>query len=107
MQSLPETTRRQLACGHLPPSPSGKAWTPRYHVERGVTATVCPGYTCRLPEVQETVTAYVQWEQGTLTEYLNGEPPSRPLLEALATLKGGLNELTAARTEDARREKGA
>ena len=107
MQSIPETTRRQLACGHLPPSPSGKAWTPRYHVERGIQASICPGYTCRLPEVAETVGAFVQWEQGTLGDYLGGERPSRALLEALATLKAGLNELTAARTEDAKRERGA
>ncbi len=72
----------------------GKArpWTPKWWVMQGWDSSVCPGYSCSLPEVVEVTHAYAQWEAGTLTEWLDGEPPTKELLDALAARKYGLND---------------
>ena len=103
MNALPATTRQHLGCGHLRPIAGARPWTPPHLAAKGVTATVCAGYACTLPEVREVVGCLPQWDQGTLTEYLDGEPPSRQLLDGLALLKGAVRELEAARIEASKR----
>jgi hypothetical protein len=103
MNALPATTRQHLGCGYLPPLDDARPWTPPYLAGKGFTATICAGYACTLSEVREVVTCLPQWEQGTLTEYLDGEPPGRQLLDCLALLKGAVRELESARIEESKR----
>ena len=96
--------RQHIGCGYEAPLPAAagtaRPWTPRWWVMQGWDATVCPGYSTALPEVAEVTHAYPQWEAGTLRDWLDGEPPSRALLDALAIRKAGINERNAAEIEE-------
>ncbi len=85
--------RQQMGCGYEPATEKPPlVWHPAFWLKHGIKATACAGYTTRLPEVQDVIGAYAHWEAGTLREYLDGEEPTRPLLEGLAAFKAGLNE---------------
>ncbi len=86
------TTRQELGCAYEPPIAGAHPWSPRAWADRGLRTTTCPGYTTSLPAVVEVFDAYPQWEQGTLTEHLDGEAPTRPALDALGTLRAGIKE---------------
>lgn len=85
-----------MGCGYEAPLPAAlgtaRPWMPPYWIKEGLTSTVCAGYSCALPEVVEVTHAFAQWEAGTLTEWLDGEPPTRALLDGLAALKRGRSE---------------
>lgn len=44
---------------------------------------VCPGYTVNLPEVNEAARALSWRQDGQLTEFYDGEKPTRPLRDAM------------------------
>ena len=84
--------RQDLACGWEPAKPGARPWTPPGIDRRGGRLSTCPGYTTRLPVVAEATNAYPQWELGTLTEYLDGEPPDAVILDCLKALRAGIRE---------------
>ncbi len=92
MRTTSIQTRRELGCAYEPALERATPWTPRYWVDKDLAATVCPGYTTTLPEVAEVVEAFPQWEKGALTEHLDGEPPTRALLDLLRVMKAGISE---------------
>jgi hypothetical protein len=86
-------TRQQLGCAYEPALDRPDAvWSPPAWRDRDLRASTCPGYTTSLPAVLEAFDAYPQWEQGTLTEYLDGEPPTSVALSALMQLRAGIKE---------------
>lgn len=85
------TSRQYMACGFEPAVAGAQPWSPSY-----MQTTVCPGYTTSLPAVEETLDAYPHWKAGYLTEALDGESPSKGLLDCLSALEGGINEHHAA-----------
>lgn len=93
-EKMPAEIRQQRACGFEPPieRPTG-VWMPEAcRIGTRPALTMCAAYTTALPEVQETIGAHAQWKQGTLTEYLDGEPPTRTLLDRLTAFEAGINE---------------
>lgn len=80
-------------------------WAPVSWRKRGVEPTVCPGYTTRLPLVEEIVSVFPQWEAGTLVAWLDGQPTTRPLLDALAHRKAGRDDFQRAQLEEAEAER--
>lgn len=97
--TVPLTTRQQLGCGWEPALPSAQPWRPQAWVTRGIEPTVCPGYSTSLPAVGDVIGAYCHWENGTLTEYLDGDAPTRAALDCLAVFRGGMNEHMADRAK--------
>lgn len=89
--------RQQMGCAFEPAIASRPyLWAPVPWTQRGLTPTVCPRYSTRLPLVEEIVSVTPQWEAGTLVAWLDGEPTTRPLLDGLAQLKAGRAEYHAA-----------
>lgn len=107
------TKRQHMGCGYEAPLPealgTARPWTPHWWVMQGWDASICPGYSTTLPEVVEVTYAYGQWEAGTLTEWvasMEGEAPSRALLDALAMRKAGINERQHAEYDERERARG-
>lgn len=85
-------TRQAMGCGYEPATAGAQSWAPASWADRGLSTTACPGYTTSLPAVLEIVEAYPQWERGTLTEALDGEPPTANALTHLMVFQAGLRE---------------
>lgn len=93
--------RQQMGCGFEPAiAIRPYLWAPLAWRKRDVSPSVCPGYSTRLPLVEEIVRLLPQWEAGTLVEWLDGQPTTRPLLDGLAHAKRGIDEHRAAKAEE-------
>jgi hypothetical protein len=97
MQNQTSIIRQTMRCGHEPPLPveRDEHGVERYRgqtVEAWRGANVCAGYACELPEVAEVARCFLQWEKGTLADFLDGRPPGHMLLEALGALQVGIRE---------------
>jgi hypothetical protein len=78
-----------MACGYEPATERGIAW-------RGASSlspTVCPGYTCKLPEVIEVSRLRAHWKVGALG--LAADQPTPQLLDAILELDWSINEVEA------------
>lgn len=85
--------RRQYnGCGWEPAIAGARPWAPASWLERRLETTVCPGYSTSLPTVLEMTWAYPQWKEGTLTDFLGGQPPTPVALVCLTTLDAGIEE---------------
>lgn len=89
--------RQYLGCGYEPPIDRVHLtlWQPpngpkAYH---GPDATVCAGYTTRLPEVIETSILRAHWENGSLRDACGGEQPTEETLALVLILSGSYNSL--------------
>lgn len=85
MKTNDAPTRQRMACGYEPPVDGANPWQHRSgaHVE----ATVCAGYTCKLPEVVETSRMRAHWKVGAIVAACDG-PPTRQTLDAILLLDG-------------------
>lgn len=96
MQREPEIKRQLMRCGRaMRPAidiVDGAEFHAGIRLQSWKDADVCAGYACSLPEVSEVAGCFIQWEKGTLEPYLDGEPPSRTLLDALAFLQLGIRD---------------
>jgi hypothetical protein len=95
MQKIPADQRRLMACGYEPPVEGARAWThpgqePRF--EGDPIATVCPGYTTKLPAVIDVAIARLHWQNGELAGYARGEP-SEQLMSSIAAYDASSNEM--------------
>lgn len=89
------TTREQrqfLGCAYEPPPPAEKRlpvvpWTPDGY--EGPPPTVCPGYSCKLPEVVEAARLHMHWSKSNLAVALGDAGPltetMRDAIETVAT----------------------
>lgn len=86
-------TRQYMRCGYESAvgDPSAQSWSPPY-----MRTTVCPGYTTALPAVAEVLDVHAHWKAGYLTESLDGEAPTKAVLDCLSALEAGINEHQAA-----------
>lgn len=94
-------TRQAMGCGWEAPIDGARPWSPASWAERGIATSTCPGYTTTLPIVGEIIDAYPQWEQGTLTDYLDGTAPTPIALTCLTMLRAGIREHEAAPLREA------
>ncbi len=102
MQANSRDIRRTMRCGLeplLPLSPDVSAWQPptdeiERHAYNGPEATVCIGYTSKLPEVMEAAEARLHWEHGAIQSWCRGEP-TEALLEGIAILHISTNQASA------------
>jgi len=60
---------------------------------KGPPPTVCPGYTCKLPEVIEAARLRVHWSKGILDAVLGGEPASDILIDEIEILDDAVSHL--------------
>jgi hypothetical protein len=91
--------RQYLGCGYepvldvatmcIPVTP----WT--HQGFSGEPATVCPGYTCSLPEVLEVARARLHWSKGQLVLFTGGDMPSANLLRGIEILDGESHRVEA------------
>jgi hypothetical protein len=99
MQTSTREQRQSIGCGWEPPRPPELGppliWD---HTARVSSAkdrtTVCPGYSCGLPEVVEASHAHLHWSKGHLRD-LTRTPPSKALLRGIEVL-----EIERGRVED-------
>jgi hypothetical protein len=92
-QKMTQPTQRQyLGCGYLPPLDDRTRLT-LWQPPRGAQATMCAGYTTKLPEVREIQLASVHWESGNIGAAFGGSPPSEDLLNGVVLFKGAKNEV--------------
>lgn len=87
--------RQDMGCGYAPSIEQPRSvWAPAAWRDdhRADWLTVCPGYSTSLPGVGEIVDAYPQWEQHTLTDYLDGQSPGPIALRYLTALRAGIND---------------
>ena len=99
------TTRQALGCAYMPPVADAQPWVPPAWRDDDRRLTVCPGYTTSLPAVFEVAVAFPQWKAGTLTDYLDGTPPTSVALACLAALDDGAEEHKAWATREAMKPK--
>lgn len=85
MERLDVRTRQTLACGWEQAAQPSFAW--RHIGYSGPTPTVCPGYSCGLPQVAEAARAFVHWERGTLRDRFSTDTLPEPFLDALEILQ--------------------
>lgn len=95
--------RQYMACGYEPALDPTRVrltiWNPPAATAtgnvgyRGPNPTVCPGYTTRLPEVQETALLRLHWENGVLRDACGGETPTEETLSLIVVLQGAYNAL--------------
>lgn len=85
MQATTQINRQGRGCGYEPDAPTGVAVTPwqpplsKLGYKHG-RATVCAGYTTRLPEVSEATRAHAWATRGQLDVFLGGERANENLL---------------------------
>jgi len=94
----PPLQRQHLGCGYLPPLDDRKRltmWQPPQgeKAHRGPGATICAGYTTKLPEVREVQLASVHWEAGNIGAVFGGEHPTEDILNGIVLFKGAKNEI--------------
>jgi len=94
---IDKRTRQAIGCGWEEPLPSARPWA---HKDMDWTPTVCPGYTCQLPEVIDVARCYMHWDRGQLQ--LKVPEPSASLLDAIEELKiaVGAQQLASLRSRD-------
>jgi hypothetical protein len=103
METTDVHSRRALGCGWEPALDGAEPATLKSNVE----VTVCPGYSCKLPEVVEVASAYAHWEKGTLSARLDGAEPTPQLLDGLVVLQGAIAELNEHRMKASTQKGGA
>jgi hypothetical protein len=88
--------RQSLGCGYEPPIDRVRLtlWQPPSGPKayRGPDATMCAGYTTRLPEVIETSILRAHWDKGSLRDACGGAPTEETNLLVLL-LSGAYNSL--------------
>lgn len=97
-EMTPQLQRQYLGCGYEPPLDDRTRltmWQPPMgeNAHRGKGATMCAGYTTKLPEVREIQLASVHWETGNIGSVFGGAPPTEDLVTGLVWLKGARNEV--------------
>ena len=103
MKSTDPIRRQAMRCGFLPlVSHVGSMPTVGFPYGDDGRADVCPGYSTSLPEVIDTAEAYPHWKERTLTEWLEGEPPTRETLHGLAVLGNAIGGFERWRMEQDR-----
>lgn len=84
-----------MGCGYEPEPPAGfpvKPWDHESRIEANEPPpTVCPGYTCGLPEVIEASHARLHWSKGALKLY--AKKPTPQLLSAITILEREINRV--------------
>jgi hypothetical protein len=91
MQTTALPIRQFLGCGYAPPPKAGTPVDP-WSAPRGDRATVCPGYTTKLPEVIEAARARFHWEKGALGMFCEGELPTELLMRSIEILASASND---------------
>ena len=93
-----KTTGREqriaLGCGYEPPADDRvhlTVWQPPSGDKgySGPDLTVCAGYTCNLPEVNEIAIARLHWSKGNMPVHATAEE----LLDAIVILDNAYNQL--------------
>lgn len=103
LKNVPRYARRSFHCGFLPesewvgPEPLGKGLC-------DVEPSACAGYAISLPEVAEANRALSWRKDGALSEYLDGEPCSVALRDAMDILASAIGETQAEVSARMRRE---
>lgn len=97
MHTTTQTRRQEMGCGFEPPAPRPLVVRPwRHRAQTGPKATLCPGYTTRLPQVIETARMRFHWQNGAVPRL------SEPMQRAIEILDGAANELDAFKIKEAR-----
>lgn len=102
--------RKRMGCGHEPrlpgrigmwaPMPIVEEWNAQDPALRDPDPVMhCPGYTTRLPEVQEVALCYPQYRARYLAEFL-AETPSPEILYGCAVLERSHSECEAQRARE-------
>jgi len=91
MEITPRISRQGIGCGYEPPAPIGVPVRPwdhsGRHEDRDVDPpSVCPGYSCGLPEVIEASHARMHWQKGELVSFTR-KPPRPELMTAITILE--------------------
>jgi hypothetical protein len=90
MTSTPEQ-RQSIGCGWEPPPPEHvdvRVWDhPGRPETKDDKTTICPGYSCGLPEVIEASVAQLHWSKGELEHFTRGQLATPDLLRAIVTLE--------------------
>ena len=81
--------QRYMGCAYLPPVDV------RIRQVEGAPLTVlpsvCPGYSCALPEVQEVRSLHIHWSKGALTQRLDEDQPTSLLMGLIEVYEGAQN----------------
>jgi hypothetical protein len=97
MATKSKQTRQLAGCGYEVPIPGAVPWSPASLAPKwNKTVTVCPGYTTKLPEVQEVCRARLHWEKNAraFESFCEGDPTEQ-MLAAVEILESAVNEVTA------------
>lgn len=95
-RTRPRAARVSMGCGYEPAPASGTpviVWT--HEGWKHEPATICPGYSCRLPEVLEIARARLHWDKGQLGTFCEGQP-SELIMIGIEILEGSASELERA-----------
>lgn len=88
------TDRQKMGCAYeRPTADNGRAFVLRAP-PLPWTPSVCPLYLGRLPGIAEIQAAHPHWIKGTLAAWLDGDEPTRPLLDAIVAYDHGIQEFT-------------
>jgi hypothetical protein len=105
MKNLSPLQRQGLRCGYLPivdAMPHGarsQTWVPPYMRDEVRTLETCPGYTTRLPEVEEIRQVYPAFKAGYAAELLT-EAPTPETIAGCIVLDNAANARDAQRLKD-------
>lgn len=90
MEETPQIERQGMGCGFEPPAPplvGVRIWdNVARDPERNAPLTVCPGYTCGLPEVRETSFARLHWKHQQASTWARG-PLTEQQISAIEVLE--------------------